>query len=227
MLGTRALPAHVSVLLLGLTLGCDPLPLGRPDACATLEESRFRSVEFHDVGPAVQGISPLGRWRISFADGEFDWVYGQQDESGSYTCAGLDVTGLAQGGRELNGTYDPLTGLLSWDGIVYVNESDATNVDACAAIDGNGFSGLEASEGGLGPRAATFSRAAISFDGGTFRWSYSDVEETGSYTCTEGQIIATRFDGSAILGFYDPVTGTLTWDRAQYGDPREFPDADP
>ena len=227
MLGTRALPAHVSILLLGLTLGCDPLSIEFPDTCAVLEGSRFRSVKFHDVGASAHGIPTLGRWQITFGDGEFDWVYGQHGESGSYACAGLDLIGLARDGRELSGTYDPFTGLLSWDGIVYLNESDAANVDACAAIDGNGFSGLEASEAGLGPEGATFSRAGISFEGGDFHWSYSDVVETGSYTCAEGRIIATRVDGSAILGFYDPVMGTLTWERACYGDPREFPDADP
>lgn len=271
MLGTRLLPALVSSLLLGLTLGCDPLSLEPPDtsaappiptgenadplsieppdssvapsiptvessdppsleppgACAALEGSRFRSVEFHEVGPSVHGIQTLGRWHITFGDGEFDWVHGQTEESGSYTCAGLDVKGLTKEGREISGTYDPLTGRLSWDGVVYLNESDAANVDACAVIDGNGFSGLEASEAGNGPEGISYGRAGISFEGGDFHWSYSDVQETGSTTCADGRIIATRVDGSVILGFYDPVMGTLTWEGARYGDPREFPDADP
>jgi hypothetical protein len=244
MLGTRALPAHVSLLFFGLTLGCDPPsleppdtdprieqpdpapPFEPPDACAALEGSRFRSVEFHDSGENLYGIPTLGRWRISFADGEFDWVHGPTAELGSYTCAGLDVTGLARDGRELSGTFDPLTGLLTWDGAAYVNQAKA-NVNACAAIDGNGFSGLGASEAGLGPEGVTYSRAGISFDGGEFRWRYSDVVETGSYACDQGRIIGTRSDGSGIHGYYDSVMGILTWEGAQYGDPREFPDADP
>jgi len=69
-------------------------------------------------------------------------------------------------------------------------------------------------------------RARISFEAGEFRWTYSDIQETGSYTCADGQLIATRLDGSVIPASYDPVTGILTFDGARYGDPREFPDAD-
>lgn len=244
MLATRALPAHLSILLLGLTLGCapppnepppgtetaansDPLSMEPADPCAALQGSRFRSVKLHELGPSAHGIPTLGRWQITFGDAEFEWVRGQRSESGSYTCADLNPTGLTSDGRELGGTYDLFTGLLTWDGIVYLNETGAADLDVCAAIDGNNFSALEASEAGLGPEGATFARAGISFEGGNFHWSYSDVVETGAYTCAEGRIIATRSDGSAILVSYEPVMGLLTWDGARYGDHREFPATDP
>ncbi len=226
MLRTRELPVYASVLLLGLTLGCDPLSIAPPDTGAEIQGMRFRSVEFQEVAVSAHGIPTLGRWQIAFGDGEFDSVQGQRGQSGSYTGAGPDVTGLATDGHELGGTFDPGTGLLSWDGINYLDENVAADAEVCAAIHGNSFTALEVSEAGNGPAGIIYGRSRISFEAGEFRWTYSDIQETGTYTCVDGQLIAKRLDGSLIPASYDPVTGILTFDGAPYGDPREFPDAD-
>lgn len=251
MLATKTLPTHAAVFLLALTLGCNPPPMDPsdssaipptesaaaccppifepPDACATFQGSRFRSASFQELGPRPHGIPTLGRWQLTFEGGQFERVSGRQTESGTYVCADLNLAGLTSNGRQISGTYDLFTALLTWDGVVYLNESDAANLDICAAIDGNTFHGLEASALGNAPSPEdiTFGRASISFELGEFHWSHSDVIETGAYTCVEGRFTATRSDGSEMLAAFDPLTGILTWGSAAYGDSREFPDADP
>jgi hypothetical protein len=87
--------------------------------------------------------------------------------------------------------------------------------DACAEIDGAQFLSVGERECGLGPEGPEMCHWSVSFEGGGFSWSYSDVVETGTYECDDGEITASG-NGSTYQGSYDPDTGTLTWDGFDY-----------
>ena len=85
-------------------------------------------------------------------------------------------------------------------------------------IDGKTFVSVNQMECGLGPSGVVNCNWRVTFTGGTFSWSHSDVVETGSYTCDGAVISATRAVPSTtpLLGRLDPQTGQLTWDGATY-----------
>jgi len=93
------------------------------DACEALEGKSFRSVELLNCGLGPPDApEPLCHWPISFAEGQFEWMYTDIAESGTYTCQGLEVLGLGAGDRDLVGSYDSQTGILTWDGVQYEEE---------------------------------------------------------------------------------------------------------
>ena len=91
--------------------------------------------------------------------------------------------------------------------------------DTCAAIDGKTFVSVNQMECGPSPDAGvTLCNWHITFTGGAYSWSHSDVVETGSYGCDGPVINATRGIPAAtpLLGRLDSQTGQLTWDGATY-----------
>ena len=56
---------------------------------------------------------------------------------------------------------------------------------------------------------------SIEFLAGVFLWNYSDVGETGSYTC-DGNRILGKAGQRELEGSLDRTTGELTWDGVAY-----------
>ena len=95
--------------------------------------------------------------------------------------------------------------------------SGAGYADTCALIDGKAFASSDQMECGLGPSGVTYCNWSVTFTGGAYSWSHSDVVETGRYTCDGAAITATRSTTTTpLLGRLDPQTGQLTWDGATY-----------
>jgi len=91
--------------------------------------------------------------------------------------------------------------------------------DACTLITGHTFVSVNQMECGLGANGvATRCNWRVSFTDGIYSWSYSDVIETGSYSCDGATITTARNVASTtpLLGWLDFQTGQLTWDGATY-----------
>jgi hypothetical protein len=67
----------------------------------------------------------------------------------------------------------------------------------------------------LGPDGVVTCNWSIEFLAGVFLWNYSDVGETGSYTC-DGDVVLGMPGSGEIQGSLDRTTGELTWDGVVY-----------
>jgi len=93
---------------------------------------------------------------------------------------------------------------------------DAT-ANACAALAGHTFSSVAEMECGLGPDGAASCHWTVRFAvDGTYSWSYSDVGQSGTYTCSGASVTGTRTGSPPVSGSYDAQTGQLTWDGVVY-----------
>ena len=90
------------------------------DTCGLPVPSTFTSVEEHEVGLGPDGEA-MGHWTLEFTAVSFFWHHSDHSEEGSYTCAGDLVTGEA-GGMAYEGYFDSSSGILSWDGLDYIQE---------------------------------------------------------------------------------------------------------
>lgn len=91
--------------------------------------------------------------------------------------------------------------------------------DACTLIAGRTFTSVNQMDCGLGANGVvTRCNWRVSFGDGTYSWAYSDVMETGAYSCDGATITTTRNATSTapLLGWLDFQTGRLTWDGATY-----------
>jgi len=91
-------------------------------ACSALEGRRFESVNDLECGLTPNGVG-LCKWSISFAtrddvSSSFAWSYSDVGESGMIECHGATINSLTQ--RQINGTFDPATNKLVWEGQTYV-----------------------------------------------------------------------------------------------------------
>jgi hypothetical protein len=72
-------------------------------------------------------------------------------------------------------------------------------------------------ECGRGPDGGSFCHWTITFAATTYSWRYSDVGESGSYTCVGNTVTGVRLSGpNTVTGQYDPATQTLTWNNVAY-----------
>ena len=97
------------------------------------------------------------------------------------------------------------------------NAIDATSAP-CDAIDGRAFRSVGEHECGLTPDGVVYCHWEIEFAAGTFDWYYSDVGESGTYTCDDMMMIrgTTSAGGDEYTGSYEAATGQLTWDGLAY-----------
>ena len=88
--------------------------------------------------------------------------------------------------------------------------------DGCATLPGSTFLSVDLLECGRGVDGGARCNWRIMFGAGgtTFTWQYSDVGETGNYSCT-ANAITTRSQRN-VTGSYDPFTMRLTWDGVVY-----------
>jgi hypothetical protein len=60
-------------------------------------------------------------------------------------------------------------------------------------------------------------RWRVSFTATMFNWIYSDVAESGTYTCSRSMVTGQRFGGTnTVAGQYDPASQILTWNGLAY-----------
>jgi hypothetical protein len=93
------------------------------DACAAITGKRFVSLSALECGLAGDGGVVLCYWHVTFSpDGTFDWQHSDYAVSGTFACAGNNVTGTYTQGATVAGTWDPKTARLSWADQSYQRE---------------------------------------------------------------------------------------------------------
>ncbi len=181
-----------------------------PDTiCDPIVGTTFSSLEeVVCVPPPGEGDLPVlcHSWIEFGEDGSFLWVEGDFGQGGTYTCEGGV---LALEGLDVDFSFDPATGILTWDGAEYVPDV------LCEQIVGTTFLSVEQLECGLGPEGPVLCNWQITFEAdGDYLWTYSDVGEGGSYVCQGGNFLV--FGGSDVDFDLDTATGILTWDGVEY-----------
>jgi len=84
--------------------------------------------------------------------------------------------------------------------------------DVCAFLDGKAFASVAELECGLTPDGPLPCRWSVSFADGRYDYHFSDVQQSGSFTCNGGTITGS----GGVSGTYDFDTGTLLWDGVAY-----------
>lgn len=90
-----------------------------------------------------------------------------------------------------------------------------SNVDGCSFISNSTFRSINQYEVGLGPNGPAMGYWGITFQGNTFDWSYSDVVESGTYTC-KSNVLQAKLSNRSIAVHYDGKQEILTWDGIEY-----------
>ena len=68
-----------------------------------------------------------------------------------------------------------------------------------------------------GPAGVVQCRWSVSFtEAGTFTWRYSDLGDTGTYTCNGSTVTGQRSGGNTINGQYMAASDTLFWNGVSY-----------
>ena len=90
-------------------------------------------------------------------------------------------------------------------------------VDPCSLLAGATFTSVDALECGLGPNGVELCHWTISFTASTYEHSYSDVQDSGTYSCAGGVITSqsSAFDLPAGGGTID-AEGGLLWGMVAY-----------
>lgn len=87
---------------------------------------------------------------------------------------------------------------------------------ACAAVSGRTYESIEQYECGLSPDGPVLCSWTISFTDDMFQWRYSDVGESGTYSCSEGVITAMATADRRYRGELDSSGELLTWEGVAY-----------
>lgn len=101
-------------------LGCAVTACGSGDgldACQEVDGQTYLSIEQHECGQGPNG-PVMCNWSIRFSAGAFDWSYSDIGTSGTYTCDGAQISGIAAGST-FAGALDSETRVLTWNGIDY------------------------------------------------------------------------------------------------------------
>ncbi len=85
------------------------------------------------------------------------------------------------------------------------------DIPFCEALERRGWQSRDELECGLGDMGVVLCNWRIDFFRGRFDWSYSDVLESGDYTCTGDRVLSDRAEGQ-----WDPMTRSLIWDGVAY-----------
>ena len=85
--------------------------------------------------------------------------------------------------------------------------------DVCPLIAGMTFRSVTEHECG---RGGLMCRWSIAFMTSTFDWTYSDIGESGTYTCSGAMVTGHGAGSRTIAGQYDAASQTLTWDGVAY-----------
>ena len=85
------------------------------DACVVINGLWYQSFFDMECGVDPMGITIMCPWRVNFDNGQWEWIYSDVTESGSYACIGKVIIG-----GPYVGALDPATGILTWEGVSYV-----------------------------------------------------------------------------------------------------------
>lgn len=88
------------------------------DACSLVVDQTFPSVEELEIGLGPDGVV-MGHWSISFTGDSFQWEHSDVAESGSYSCANGILSGTTGAAPPYEGSFDPTSRVLLWDGVEY------------------------------------------------------------------------------------------------------------
>lgn len=130
--------------------------------------------------------------------------------AGTIALAGCVWDGIGPGGDATPGRT--ATGSADWQPVTLSGPP-------CASLDGATFRSVERQPGGPGPGETPLRRYwTVSFADGRFEYSHTDVVETGTYTCSveDGVATLTASRDSTLTATYDPETGVLEWDGVRY-----------
>jgi Tfp pilus assembly major pilin PilA len=88
--------------------------------CAIIDDATFSSVEALGGGFSPKDHS---HWILKFTNGNVRWVYGDQVESGQYTCTNNKI-GIQLNNSQKSATFDPSTQSLIFEGYSYKVEAE-------------------------------------------------------------------------------------------------------
>jgi len=90
----------------------------QPDVlCEQIVGTTFLSLEELECGLTPDGPE-LCHWQITFEeDGNYLWMHSDVGEGGTYVCQGGNF--FVVGGSDVDFDVDPVTGILTWDGVEY------------------------------------------------------------------------------------------------------------
>jgi hypothetical protein len=118
-------------LLAGMAVSCGDRPsdeddtasaddTGSVDWCDLDGTGPFSSVEELECGLAPEGEEALCHWTVSLLSSmEFVWDHSDVTESGTWVCAGSEVSADLANGDIIDASYNASTGVLTWDGVDY------------------------------------------------------------------------------------------------------------
>ncbi len=87
------------------------------DSCNIIDGSNFISTNEYEVGLGSNGPA-MGRWRIIFKNGSFQWGHSDVSESGTYKCDN-SILEAKLFNRSITAHYDVSRNTLVWDGVEY------------------------------------------------------------------------------------------------------------
>jgi hypothetical protein len=86
--------------------------------------------------------------------------------------------------------------------------------DACELVLDQSYSSQEELECGLGPNGVVLCNWSIGFDGSFYTWSFSDVGDSGDYSCSGLDILSVP--EAQVLGTVSPAGDVLDWQGHLY-----------
>lgn len=94
------------------------VPVSSGPTCDAIVGTMFSSVEQYECGITKDGVE-MCNWSIDFQEsGDYLWSYSDVGEGGTYACK--DGAIALDNNPSLQISFDPDTGVLTWDGIEYV-----------------------------------------------------------------------------------------------------------
>jgi hypothetical protein len=137
-----------------------------------------------------------------------------KDDSATGTVTDQGTGPLTGDPPQTTTTGDPTTSGTGTTGADTTGTTGAP-VDDCAFLVGRTFASDMKLECGLGPNGPEPCNWRISFTMTGYDHQYSDVGESGDYTCQGGSIVGTAGDVQH-AGTVDAETGKLVWDDIAY-----------
>lgn len=111
---------------------------------------------------------------------------------------------------------EPTTGDATTHATDHTTGGTSAPVADCDFLVGKTFGSDVEMECGLGPNGPEPCTWTITFAESTYEHNYSDIQDSGTYTCADGVIAAMGGFDMAHAGTVDAETGKLTWDDVAY-----------
>ena len=87
----------------------------------------------------------------------------------------------------------------------------------CSLGDSGAFESIDERECGLGPDGVSYCHWQLTLMAdSTFQWRWSDIGESGTWSCVGSDVEGIGSDGRLLVGTHDPATDLLIWDGVDY-----------